>query len=115
MTTILISEICPFALAEDDGGKVYSAIDSALGNNDKVCVDFNQISLFATPFFNTSLGAIILKYGIEKFDKMVEIKNLDDLGKETYQHSRNNAIAFLKSKISKENIADIVEKNLKGI
>lgn len=114
MTTILISEICPFALAEEDGKKVYDAIDNALENNNGICVDFNQISLFATPFFNTSLGAIILKYGIEKFDAMVEIKNLDALGEETYQHSRNNAIVFLKNKINRDNIADIVERNLQG-
>ena len=98
MTTILISEICPFALAEEDGKKVYDAIDNAL----------------ETPFFNTSLGAIILKYGVEKFDAMVEIKNLDALGEETYQHSRNNAIVFLKNKINRDNIADIVERNLQG-
>ena len=66
MTTILISEICPFALAEEDGKKVYDAIDNALENNNGICVDFNQISLFCNSVFNTSLGAIILKYGVEK-------------------------------------------------
>ncbi len=112
MTTIMISEICPFALAEEDGEKVFKAIDDSLKENKEVCVDFEQISLFATPFFNTSLGAIILKYGIKKFDKLVKIINLDDLGLETYQHSRSNAIAFIENKINKDSIANILEKNL---
>ena len=112
MKNILVKEIAPFALAEDDGNLLRNEIVAALERNENVCVDFDEISLFATPFFNVSIGAIIVQYGIEKFDSCVEVVNLDDLGKETFQHSKENAILFIEKKISKEVVEEVVLKNI---
>lgn len=100
MNNILVKEISPFALAEEDGIVLFNAISEKLDAGETVQVDFSEINLFATPFFNASLGAVILKYGIEKFDERVAVVGLDDLGMETYNHSRDNALLFLKNKVN---------------
>lgn len=114
MNKLRVTDVCPFALAEEDGAKIYSIIASFLEKGESICVDFADINLFATPFFNTSLGAAIVKYGVEKFDSLIEVSNLDPLGIETYEHSRSNAIAFIENRVDKARIASIVEQNLQG-
>lgn len=114
MSILLINSICPFALSEEDGSKVYSVICDHIEQKNKICVDFKGISLFATPFFNTSLGAAIVKFGVGLFDEYVEVANLDDLGQETYRHSRESAVSFKENKQSKQVIAEIVKRNIKG-
>lgn len=113
MININVSKICPFALAEEDGMSLYKIIIDAIDKNETVSVDFTGIDLFATPFFNTAFGAIILKIGVTKFDELVKIINLDKLGIETYQHSRNNAVTYLEKQDNPKLIEDAVIKNIK--
>ncbi|MBO5168992.1 MAG: STAS-like domain-containing protein [Phascolarctobacterium sp.] len=112
MRNILVKDIAPFALAEEDGILLKNQIKEAIEKNECVCIDFKDINLFATPFFNVSLGSIIVEYGIEKFDSNVLVTNLDELGQETYQHSKENAMLFIEKKINKEIIEEVVLKNI---
>lgn len=114
MVKIKVADLCPFALAEDDGAALYDKIDNIISNGEPTEVDFEGIALFATPFFNTSIGRVILNYGVDRFDSLVKVVNLDELGIETYEHSRANAISYIEKKQSSQGIEKAVLNNIEG-
>lgn len=113
-TEINVNEICKFAISEEKGLALRKSLEDNIQSNDEVIVNFEGISMFTTPFFNASLGFFILKYGPDKFDEKVKVVGLGDMGKETYSHSRENAIEFYRNKIDPQKVGQIVSNNLAG-
>lgn len=111
---INVNEICKFAISEEKGLILRKNLEDNINTNDEVVVNFEGISMFTTPFFNASLGFLILKYGPDKFDEKVKVVGLEDMGKETYAHSRENAIEFYSNKIDPQKVGQIVSNNLTG-
>ena len=60
MLQIKIKDICPMAMTEDQGFLVRSAMETAIKANEVIVLDFDGISLFATMFFNVSIGYYIV-------------------------------------------------------
>jgi hypothetical protein len=96
--TILIKTITLMAMTEDDGMKLREAMGKALKEEHDVVLDFEGIDLFATPFFNSSIGYFILNLTPQTFNEKVKAVNLTDLGKETYSHSYQNAVSVFEEK-----------------
>lgn len=105
---IHITQITPYALSEEDGTKLYKKINKELPKGE-IAVDFSGISLYAPPFFNAAFGRLITENGPDVFEK-IKITNLDDLGKETLEHTQKQVIEF--SGKNTKRFGEIVEKNI---
>ena len=92
MVVIKVKDICPYSVFEQDGIKLRKVILHELEKNNTVRLDFEGIDLFATMFFNASIGFIVLKDGPEVIEKNVSYQNLTELGQSTWEHSFQNAI-----------------------
>lgn len=92
MVVIKVKDICQYAVFEQDGIKLREAILHELEQNNDVEIDFVDINLFATMFFNASIGWIVLKFGPEIIQNKVSYTNLTELGQSTWEHSFQNAI-----------------------
>lgn len=106
--TILIKSFTPNALSEMAGSKLREKILLSYANNpkEKIILDFEGIGLYATMFFNASIGYLIQEDLIE-ITKNIEIINISLLGKKTLEHSKDNAI-FIKQNANKTEIEKIV-------
>ena len=51
-----------------------------------------ELQNFTTLFFNFSTGYFINLLGKENYDRVFELRNLNDLGESTYIHSYNNSV-----------------------
>lgn len=91
MAQIMIKEICSIAMTEEQGLSVRSAIAPFVDADEPVVLDFSGISLFATMFFNASIGYYVLEKGVEYCTQNIQMTNISPLGKETYDHSLSNA------------------------
>jgi hypothetical protein len=96
--TILIKTITSMAMTEDDGMKLREVMGNALKENHDIVLDFEGIDLFATPFFNSSIGYFILQLTPQTYDEKVTVTHITDLGKETYSHSYQNAVSVFEEK-----------------
>lgn len=94
--SIMVSEIIKTALSADDGKKIREIINKELEVEDVVTLDFSNITLFATMFFNAFIGYFIMNSKKEIVDKRINIINISELGKKTYEHSYSNAV-FVKN------------------
>lgn len=112
MRTIIVKELTKMAMTETAGMKLRDKIEEVLKNDSKVVLDFSGISLFATMFFNASIGHFVLNLSPEKCEEIFVIENISELGKDTYYHSFENAKMIYNNK-SKENlIGDITQDNI---
>lgn len=115
MNIIKVKELIDNGLSETNGlilrAKILEIIQKS---EDKVILDFSDINLFATPFFNSFIGYFVLQYNPEKVKEIIEIINISDLGKETYIHSYNNAKNIYIKNSDTEKIGKITENTIKN-
>ena len=113
MALIKIQEICSIAMTEEQGMQVSRAMAPFMENDEPVTLDFSDLSLFATMFFNASIGYYVLQKGFEYCIQNIKLINLSNLGLETYEHSLSNAkeISETLGNYSANNVR-IVEANI---
>lgn len=68
------------AISMQSGTKLHDAIAHALLVGEKVEVDFSNVSLYASPFFNASVGVLLKDVTIEQLMDRMKIVNCSDVG-----------------------------------
>lgn len=104
MKIIKVKSLTEKCMAQKNGLILRKAIENAIEENEEITLDFDGIKLFASPFFNISLGYIIGKYGENKFND-IKIINISDLGSRIISQVKNNSLV---SKDVKDEISKIV-------
>lgn len=100
-------------MTEDQGFLVRNAMETAAKANEVIVLDFDGISLFATMFFNASIGYYIVEKGIDYCKENIKLANISELGMETYTHSFENAKEIVETgNTSSVNNSAIAEKNI---
>lgn len=61
----------------EDGDKLYQLIKPKLIKQELVTVDFENVSVFASPFFNMSIGRLLSDIKPEDLNQFLQIKGLD--------------------------------------
>lgn len=75
----------------EDAEKLTNQIEPNLLNDTKIEIDFTDITIFTTLFFNNALAKYILKLGPDEYEKKFSVLFSSELGEITYQHSIDNA------------------------
>lgn len=112
---IRVSKHVDNGLTETNGLLLRKAINDKLENieeDDVIVLNFEDIDLFATPFFNSSIGYFVTFLGKEKFDKTFKLDNISDLGMNTYQLSYDNAVERYNKEKDEEKIGKITKNNI---
>lgn len=80
----------------DDANSIIPIIEECLNNNDQITIDFSKVKYYTTLFFNLAITSLITKLGgVDQFNHRVKLVKLSKAGKETYEHSLQNAIEIL--------------------
>ena len=114
---IIISELIQNGLTENNGLILRKKIElllKELSADDTIMLDFKDISLFATPFFNASIGYLVLNLGPEKFNKIFKLEQISELGQSTYQHSYENAIEIYNKRTNIDMVGEITKNNIEN-
>ena len=110
----MIKNITQSALSETSGLLLREQIEKELteiADDEVVVLDFTDIQLFSSSFFNVTIGYLIKNYGKEFVDKRIEIKNISDLGQRTYERSYNNAVKQSEN-VAESVIGEITQKSI---
>lgn len=92
MKKIIVKDIAENALSESAGTKLRNKILEIFeeNKNEAIVLDFSGVLLFATMFFNSSIGYLISKNS--EAVKNITIENISQLGMDTLKHSKENAL-----------------------
>ena len=105
---IVIKDFAKNALSEKAGTMLREKILQAYTTNqsENIVLDFNEINLFATMFFNASIGYLIKENKDEILEK-IKVQNISTLGEKTKSHSIANA-KFINEKHDRGMIEKII-------
>ena len=112
---IKVIDFWDVALSSTNGNTIRNEVEKYINDFEKIILDFDGITLFATPFFNLAIGHFVLTLSPEKFLQKIECINLTSLGKETYDYSYNNACTIYNESIQEnelEEINKIIDNNI---
>lgn len=82
------------AISMQSGKNLYDKISTPIISNNDVELDFDGIEVFASPFFNASIGLLLKDVEIGSLLKHLKIINLNPVGRNLLNHVISNAIKY---------------------
>lgn len=97
-TFSIFEKIGPNAISMSNGDKIREFIEVNLDAGHDVALNFDKVSVFATPFFNASIGTLLKDRDISVLQKRMEFLNLNEHGRKLLNLVIDNAIKFYSDK-----------------
>lgn len=85
------------AITFDDGQSVFDRIKPELDANHEVVLDFDGVSVFASPFFNAAIGQLLKNIKPEDLNRLLRIEKLNPTGHEVLRRVIENAKKYYAS------------------
>jgi len=82
----------PTCLSPEKGERVYRILERDVAAGEIVELDFAGVDLFATPFFNLSIGQLLRSHEPDVVRNRVRLVNLNEVGHDTYVRAFDNAV-----------------------
>ena len=86
--------IGPRCIVKDDGQRIYETIHEALLQDEKVTLDFDQVTQYASPFFNFAIGQLLKDIAVDNLKRLLKVENLTDDGKMVVHRVIENASRY---------------------
>ncbi|AZE47722.1 hypothetical protein C4K04_2038 [Pseudomonas chlororaphis] len=99
------------AISMQNGEKLYNALHSKLMDGQKIEINFEKVNLFASPFFNASIGLLLKDIEVGNLQKQLSVTDLSDVGRDLLNHVISNAITFYKNSENVSKAIDQTEAN----
>jgi hypothetical protein len=96
------------AISMQSGKKINEIISPVLLKGETVELNFEGVSLYASPFFNASIGLLLKDIAIEDLRKSIKFININDIGRSLLNNVVQNAINFYSGN---RNVSDALDKN----
>lgn len=107
MTKIRVADYTNEAASMGSGKYIREILEPLIEDKKEIVVDFEQITRFASPFFNNSFSALGIQYGFDSVEN-IQLDNLSEIGRETYTTSMENAKLLCENPKYKDEIEDII-------
>lgn len=91
---IRVSEYLKTGFSASDAECLDAVIEPLLRQDGRIQIDFSDIKIFTTLFFNIALTKYIVQFGPKEYEDKFEVLNLSEVGQSTYQHSFDNAVEY---------------------
>jgi len=69
-----------YAISADHGQQVYNQIHSELLDGHAVELDFSDVKVFASAFFNFAIGQLLKDISLDDLNRLLQINNLNSNG-----------------------------------
>ena len=106
----ILDIIGPRCIVGDDGQKIYDKIHEPLLKGETVTLDFQEVTQFASPFFNFAVGQLLKDVKLQEFNRLLKIENLNETGKQVIQRVIENAEQFYGDPNYRTTIKDILQQ-----
>ncbi len=82
----------PTCLSPEKGQKVFRVVEPDVAAGRTVELDFTGVDLFATPFFNLSIGQLLRAHDPASVRSRLRVLNLNEVGQDTFSRAWDNAV-----------------------
>ena len=103
----LVGERC---VTSEDGQRVYDEIHDKLLSGEKLCLDFEKVTVFASPFFNFAIGQLFKDLRAEILNRLLTVKDLSPDGMLVWRRVVKNAKEYYGNANKKQAIDEILRE-----
>jgi len=103
------------AITLDDGQKIHEQIKPELLTGHEVELDFDGVTVFASPFFNAAVGQLLKDLKAEDLNRLLRVQNLNPTGYDVLRRVIDNAKKYYASSPSYREVqAKVLEQLSEG-
>lgn len=92
----------------EDGQKIYDMIHSELSAGNNVELDFENVKIFASPFFNSAIGRLLKDFKSEDLNRLLKITNLNPTGMSVLKRVIENAKEYYSNPDMRKAVDDVL-------
>jgi len=85
------SVVGTLCITHDAGQKVFDQIHPELSSGREVTIDFDGVSIYASPFFNAAIGQLLKDLKPDDLNRLLKVANLSDDGMSVVRRVIENA------------------------
>lgn len=85
------------AITLDDGKSIHDRIKPELEAGHEVELDFEGVSVFASPFFNAAIGQLLKDLQPDDLNRLLQVRNLNSTGQQVLRRVIENAKKYYTS------------------
>jgi predicted nucleic acid-binding OB-fold protein len=82
------------AISMQTGDKIYTILKDKVQNGEHITLDFEGVTLFASPFFNSAIGRLLKDKEISELQQQLKFEHLDEVGRNLLNLVISNAIIY---------------------
>jgi len=75
------------AFSVEDANQIKMKMDMVIEVHDNVTIDFSGITFFTTLFFSTAITCFVFSLGATRYDQIIRVTGLTEIGQTAYEHS----------------------------
>lgn len=106
---LAIRDICAFAITQEDGQTVFGRITPALKRGETVEIDFQGVTVFASPFFNSAIGQLLRDFKRDDLRQRLKLENLTANGSDVVRQVIDNSERYYSSPDYRETQRRVLE------
>ena len=98
------------AITPDDGQKIYDLIHPELQKSHPLELDFSNVNVFASPFFNFCIGKLIEDIEPRQLNELLHVTHINTTGKQVLMRVIENAKQYYKNDKRREIINAVIQQ-----
>lgn len=115
MKKIVINKITgENCITKEDGQKIFDLIILELKSNNSVELDFSNVKVFASPFFNFSIGKLFKDFTNEDLKVLLKVSNLTEDGLNVLERVIENSKQYFSNEQIKDAQNEVIKAQLEN-
>lgn len=107
----ILELIGPECLTFEDGQKIYEEIQQEVLSSQPVRLDFADVKVFASPFFNAAIGQLLKGIELKKLRELLDIQNLIPAGRNVLDRVLENSERYYRDPEYRKALDEILKEH----
>jgi hypothetical protein len=102
-------------MTSQDGQKVYDAIYPELKAGHEIELDFAEVEIFASPFFNFAIGQLLKDIETDTLNQLLKVSHLNSVGKNILKRVIENSKQYYSSPRIRKAIEEVFTEQAESL
>jgi STAS-like domain of unknown function (DUF4325) len=98
-----------------DGQKVYDAIYPELKAGHEIELDFAEVEIFASPFFNFAIGQLVKDIQTDTLNQLLKVSHLNSVGMKILKRVIENSKEYYSSPKTRKAIEEVLSEQAESL
>ncbi len=102
-------------MTSQDGQKVYDAIYPELKAGHQIELDFAEVEIFASPFFNFAIGQLVKDIQTDTLNELLKVSHLNPVGMKILKRVIENSKEYYSNSKARQAIEEVLREQAESL